>query len=169
MMSKLANSSATAGARGSPGAVPPLTGASHAPLASHMAAQAAMSSKQIVEAAAAAGPTAVVSAMWDHASRAGVQWRGCNALKDMAYNGGACPPWWPYVPQSCLWRWGCVAVECCLMCDNAVARTESARVEICIAGGIAAVLSAMKGFPKDALVQHHACLSIMNLAFNSGA
>ena len=110
MMSKLANSSATAGARGSPGAVPPLTGASHAPLASHMAAQAAMSSKQIVEAAAAAGPTAVVSAMWDHASRAGVQWRGCNALKDMAYNGGACPPWWPYVPQSCLWLCGCVAV-----------------------------------------------------------
>ena len=68
-----------------------------------------------------------------------------------------------------VWLCGCVAVECCLMCDNAVARTESARVEICIAGGIAAVLSAMKGFPKDALVQHHACLSIMNLAFNSGA
>jgi len=41
-------------------------------------------------------------------------------------------------------------------------------VEIAVGGGISAILTAMKNFPSDPLVQHHGALSVMNLAFNSG-
>lgn len=112
----------------------------------------APSSKVLIESAKRAGAKAVVAIMWEFPRRGGVQWRGCNALKDLAFDGGTHT---------------CEQTRFASMLRLGQP-TDGARVEIAISGGIQAIMHALQVFPSDAIVQHHGCLAIMNVAFNSG-